>query len=644
MPEHKSPQTGIQEHRTFEAQIRATDENSRTVELSFSSELPYERWFGPEILSHDDGAVDLSRLLEVGTVLFTHGRDPNLGRMPIAKIEKAWVDPKERKGRAQITFDDDEDSDRVFQKVKKGLIKGVSVGYSVSSWEEVAAGKKSANGRFTGPAYIAIKWEPLEISIEPTPADPSVGVVRNANDMTAPAGGRADISNTNKEDEKDMVERDMMDVQTSQAVDESAVREEAVRAERQRVSEITALCREFDMDPGEFIEKGTTVDQVRTAILEKLREKMKPLSTGTEVRVEKDEADKFRSAASDAILLRAGKAIEKPADGARDLRGMKLRDLAIECLVRSGRTNAHRLNDDELFRAALTPDSQFASILSNAVNKSMATAYKAARPTYQVWTGRGSNPDFKAATHYQISEAGELLPMTQSGEFKFDEMSDQGVSKAIATFGREWGITRQALINDDIGVLTRIPEAYVRAASRGINKLVYKMLGTNPAIYDGKTLFHEDHKNLGTAGALSTATLSEARAAMRKQKNLRGKETLNIGPTFLIVPASLETDAEKLLISISDPASSNSGVANVFRNSLTLVVDAELDDYSTKEYYLAASPADIDTIEVTYLNGDDMPKLESQVGFDFLGIKWRIYIDYGVTVLDYRGLFKNPGA
>lgn len=173
---------GIQLPRTIPAQIRAVDENSRTVELSFSSELPYDRWFGPEILSHDEGAIDLNRLLTVGTVLFTHGKDPNLGRMPVAKIDKAWIDTKEKKGRAQITFDDDEDSDKVFQKIKKEIIKGVSVGYSVSSWEEVMPGKTSANGRFTGPAEIAIKWEPIEISIEPTPADPVVGVGRNLED------------------------------------------------------------------------------------------------------------------------------------------------------------------------------------------------------------------------------------------------------------------------------------------------------------------------------------------------------------------------------------------------------------------------------------------------------------------------------
>lgn len=639
MPKHKRPLTGMQEHRIFDAQIRAKDENSRTVELSFSSELPYDRWFGPEILCHDDGAVDLARLLEVGTVLFSHGKDPNYGRMPIAKIEKAWIDEGERKGKALVTFDDDEDSDRVFQKIKKGMVKGVSVGYSVSSWEEVAAGKTSANGRFTGPAYIAIKWEPIEISIEPTPADPSVGVGRNAEEMTVSADGRTENIIFNKED-KNM---DKNEIKTPEAVDESAVRAEAVKAERQRVSEITAMCRDFDADPKEYIEKGSTIDEVRAAMLEIAKQRMKPLSTGTGVRVEKDETDKFRAAASDAILMRAGRTIDKPADGARDLRGMRLRDLAVECLSRAGRANAHRLDDDTLFREALSPDSQFASVLSNTVNKSMATAYKAARTTYQLWTGRGSNPDFKAATHYQISEAGELLPMSQSGEFRFDEMKDQGVTKAVATFGRAWGITRQALINDDLGVLTRIPEAYVRAASRGINKLVYKMLGANPVIYDGKALFHADHNNLATGGAPSVQTLSEGRKLMRTQKNLRGQETLNIAPAYIIVPAALETEVDKLLNSIADPAGANSGVANPFRNSLTPVVDAELDTFSDKSWYLAANPGDVDTIEVTYLNGDDMPKLESQVGFDFLGIKWRIFIDYGVTVLDYRGLVKNPG-
>ncbi len=137
--------------------------------------------------------------------------------------------------------------------------------------------------------------------------------------------------------------------------------------------------------------------------------------------------------------------------------------------------------------------------------------------------------------------------------------------------------------------------------------------------------------------------MGEARRAMRSQKNLRGLETLNISPQYLIVPAALETQAEQFLNSISDPAFNNANIVNPFRNKLKLVVDPELDVYSEDAWYLAASPFDCDTIEVTYLNGSDMPTLESAISFDNLGMKWRIFIDYGVTAIDYKGLYKNAG-
>ena len=78
-------------------------------------------------------------------------------------------------------------------------------------------------------------------------------------------------------------------------------------------------------------------------------------------------------------------------------------------------------------------------------------------------------------------------------------------------------------------------------------------------------------------------------------------------------------------------------------NKLKLIVDPELDVYSEDAWYLAASPYDCDTIEVTYLNGSETPTLESNIPFDNLGMKWRIYMDYGVTAIDYRGLYKNAG-
>lgn len=146
--------------------------NERKFKLSFSSEEPYERWWGTEILSHAEGAVDLDRLNSIGCVLFNHNRDRIVGKVLSAEVT-------EGRGSAVICFDEDEDSETIYQKVASGTLKGVSVGYVVDVWEDVATNKKSNDGRFTGPCSIATRWTPYEISIVSVPADPTVGVGRS---------------------------------------------------------------------------------------------------------------------------------------------------------------------------------------------------------------------------------------------------------------------------------------------------------------------------------------------------------------------------------------------------------------------------------------------------------------------------------
>ncbi|QOT12967.1 peptidase [Paenibacillus sp. JNUCC32] len=645
--------------RTLTFQRDTVNESDRTVELSFSSEAPYERYFGSEILSHDPEAIDLSRLEEVGVLLFSHGRDAKYGRMPIGSIEKVWLDSSQRKARALVKFDDDEDSDRVFQKVLKGIIKGVSVGYSVSSWEEVKAGKSSANGRFTGPAYVALKWQPFEISVEPTPADPSVGVGRSHNDesedegmkglkmlalaaqglMHAPDTG-AGAGGGNPAPEGG--ERAGAPANTPPGIDPEALKRQAMEAERSRVSGISQLCRDFGLDANPFIQDGSTLEKVKDAILTKQRESRAPHPSGIEFGAE--DQDKFRDAATDGLLMRAGRSIIKPAAGALELRSIRLRDLAVECLERAGVQGAHRMSDEDLLRRALSPDSTFQSILSNAASKTLSQAYQEAPTTFQYWTGKGSNSDFKAAEHYRISEAGDLELTPQNGLIPYDTaMKDEKVTKAVLTYSKRWGFTREAFINDDLGVLNKVPAAYVIGAKRGINKLVYKMLATNPLIFDSEKLFSAAHNNLGTPGAISTTTMSEGRKKMRTQKGIRNEATLNIAPKFLLVPAEQETGAAQYIRSEADPEGKHSGVTNVFRNSMDIIVDAELDQYSEYAWYLAADPNIADTIEVTYLRGQEEPTLETDIAFDRLGMDFRIYFDYGVTILDSRGLFMNPG-
>lgn len=154
--------------------VRAAEgeENSRRRIVSFSSEEPYRRWFGMEILDHADGAVDLERLNSVGVLLFNHNTNTVLG-----KVVRAWVE--NNRGMAEVEFDTDEDAERIFSKVKNETLKTTSVRYDVGAWEEVRAGDTSADGRYTGPCEVARKWTPLEVSIVSVPADATVGVDRS---------------------------------------------------------------------------------------------------------------------------------------------------------------------------------------------------------------------------------------------------------------------------------------------------------------------------------------------------------------------------------------------------------------------------------------------------------------------------------
>lgn len=152
---------------------RSTEEpDSRKRTISFSSEAPVRRYFGMEILDHGEGAVNLTRLNEVGVLLFNHDVDQVLG-----KVLRSWVE--NGRGYAEVEFDTDAEAEKIFGKVQSGTLKTTSVRYSVDAWEEVRAGAVSVDGRFSGPCRIARRWTPSEVSIVSVPADATVGVGRS---------------------------------------------------------------------------------------------------------------------------------------------------------------------------------------------------------------------------------------------------------------------------------------------------------------------------------------------------------------------------------------------------------------------------------------------------------------------------------
>ena len=425
--------------------------------------------------------------------------------------------------------------------------------------------------------------------------------------------------------------------------------QEEIKAERARIFEINAMAESFGVGKDsrdKWIENGTSVEEVRKEIMNKMMAEKdnKPLPAPTTVEVVADERDKFKAAAADALAIRCGLTVDKPAAGSEELRGASLYDLAKESLIRSGAMP--RTSDRmEVVRAALgNSSSDFPYLLANTANKSMMTAYELAPVTYPVWTKRGNLSDFKAATRHQISEFGALAEVQEGGEYKQTALSETKESIQLKKYGNIFSITREAVINDDLQALSDIPAKQGAAARFTVESFVYGILTANAALADGVALFEATtHKNLdGTGAALAVSSLGAAMAAMRLQKGLAGKQTLNISPAYLIVPASIETAALQLINSSVDP-SKNNATPNPFQNRLSVVTCPILDAASKTAWYLAAAPGFVDTVEVAFLNGQDMPYLEQKIGFQVDGMEFKVRMEFGAKALDYRGLYKNVG-
>ena len=416
----------------------------------------------------------------------------------------------------------------------------------------------------------------------------------------------------------------------------------AKKEEFQRQNNIRILCRnlkieEKDMD--EMLNDATcTIGKANERALAIMQERYKPTDP-PKCKVTEDEADKKRAAIVDGLFLRHGGVLEKPAPGADEFRNRRFVDIARMVLEDAGERGINVLTERELLKRALTTTSALASIADNIAHKSMSSGYVEVGTTYQEWTQTGSNSDFKLAKRYLIYDAMAPVQIPEGGEFSYSELQDASVGVQLATYGDATNFSREMMINDDLGVLTSVPRLMRASMERYKNYLAYQ------ALVKAEN-YSNDKGNLGTAAALSVKSLGEAKKLMRKQK-LGEKMVLNIVPKYLIIPAALETTAEQLLTSTADPEGKNSGVsnpANRSRSNLELIVDATLDELSGETaYYLVATKGQVHTIEVCYLNGNSAPIIETGTDFNTLGIKFRMYHDFAINVLDTRGLVKNPG-
>lgn len=428
-------------------------------------------------------------------------------------------------------------------------------------------------------------------------------------------------------------------------------------AERDRIRQIEAMCNHFEMDAREFIDGGISVSDVREAIMKRLMKDNAPISQTGHVDVILDAADKFRAAAGDALVMRSGIEVTNPAEGARDLMGMSLRDMAIECLVAEGQTGLNRRSSDEIYglvsRQFFNPTAAFPAILDNAINKAYVEGHKKVAVTFDRWTKKGSLKDFKVAdNNYLAGPVGEFLEVPEGGELKHDTIKDaKRPTRKLRTYGRQFTLTRQAFINDDIDLITKMPARYAASARKTINKQCCQIMVNNPAIYDGTALFSSAHGNLVITGTgITQASMQAMIMALQTQKD-EFDEAIIVRPAKILVPIGYAFDMYTMFYSPAINTSTNTQAVNPlyrYREQIEIIEEPTLNALcggfgNVMPWFLIGAEDDTDFIEVDYLNGQEIPNIRRMETPGTLGFIWDIYLDWGISVMDFRGAIKNPG-
>jgi hypothetical protein len=706
----------LQTRADVRLQPETIDAAARTIEMVWSTGAPVRRrdlFTGrryDEVLSLDPRHVDLSRLNAGAPLLNAHGVHTLHGVLGV--VERAWIaragDAFE--GRALVRFSEREDVEPLWQDIRAGIIRSVSVGYAVRAYEVIEQdGSASADaGGVKVPLWRAIDWQPLELSAVPIAADQAAGF-RNRQDLTpchlihrataaphpeteamnqqtpvAESPAATDTSTLTNEEtvtrqnaetavtagdkiptaaeqpeqpvptRADDASREPIDHPSSpdrsvrDDPDAEDIARRVVAEERARIAGIYDAARKLAINTAvadDLVRRGATLDEARGLLIDTAAARDQAIETRPHIRNGGlDERETRRAAVEAALLHRFDPHRYQMTEPAREWRGYSLIEMARTLLQGEGQ-RLRGLSRDEIATRALHTTSDFPAILAAVTNKTLRDAYEAAPRTFPPIARRATAADFKDIHRLQIGEAPQLEKVNEAGEFKRGTIGEAKERYRIETWGKVIGITRQVIINDDLDAFTRVPSLFGTAAATLESDVVWGIITANPIMGDGVALFHGNHKNLTATGtALDVASLGKARAAMARQPGLDGKTVLNIRPTFLVVPSSLELTAEQLIAQNLAPATSANVVPQSIR-SLSVIAEPRLDPASGAiPWYLFASPSAIDTIEYAYLEGQDGVFIETRNGFDVDGLEIKARLDFGAKAIDWRGMHKNAGV
>lgn len=593
-------------------------------------------------------------------IFYAHDSYKGVGHTESIRVENGELVAEGRISRSNGYAED------VIQSGLKGFPWQASVGGYITGRRELAEGEsETVNGRTVeGPATIATHFELKEISFvelgadDDTTATVSAGFFRKETDMESKKetleAGAVDKVFTPETDVKEIVANAV-----NSAVDELKLQLQKEADERKRVDEITARDAQYGNAElkAKAITEGWTADKYELEALRASREAVPFTPVG-----QNNYTDETLEAAA---LLSSGISAERVAKSfprgdevvasAEKLQGIGLRELIeVAAHQRGSHVGQFRGNASGWLRAAYST-AGLSDLLSNTLNKGLLQWYGAGDQGWREIVNEVSVKDFKVFEQNYLTTAFPFEEVAPGGEIKHGSAGDETYTNRAKTHAVIFELSREMIINDDLGAFMTIPQRLGQAAARTLGKRVWAAILGNGNSPDGNAFFSAAHGNLVTGAdyALGVDGLSYARAVFAKQTDGNG-DAIDVLPSFIAAPPEIGAIAEMLFSAtyVNETTTANKARPNLNPNAgkCKPIISAQLSNannagYSSTAYYLFADPNVIPAVQIAYLNGVKVPKIEQgALDFDRLGVGYRAYFDYGVALIDYRGAVKVTGA
>lgn len=664
------------------AEIRAGSVNveKRTAELVWTTGAKVLRGFFNrfyEELSLDPKHVRMTRLASGNApMLDAHNRWSI--RDQIGVVESAKLDGD--KGTATVRFSQRAEVEPIWQDVVAGIIRNVSMGYEVHLYRQI----EKTDDKI--PTYRAEDWEPHEISLVPVGADP--GATVRSEDGAAPPDVPTHpcIFVSRSQETPSMTATPITPpppkAETTPApapVPEAGAERAAAEArgkklEQERVAGILHSVRAAKLDQSvadKLIKDDVPLEEARAQVFNLLAERDEEHPTRQHVRIEVGEEDgqKWLRGVSAWLFEKAGNGVVRRAhemkargfetvdlDGG-EFRGMKIVDIARMCVERAGGSLKGIYSDLEIIKRALSTrgsgmatTGDFAVLFENVLFKQMRASYETQAHTWRRWMGTDTVSNFLTHNRFLNGSFGTLPVVKEHGEYKNLAIPD-GAKNTISTEtrGAIISLSRQAMINDDMGALSDVAVRFGTTAGRSIEVEAYALLSQNsglgPTMSDTNPFFHSSRGNVGTGSTLAVAAISADKQKMREQKDISSNDYLDLMPAIALVPLALE-DALKVLNNDAydhDGSNPKYQKSNVARGLFRDIVSSPRLSWSTTRRYMFTEAKE--AFKVVFLEGSgEGPFMESQEEFRVDGLSWKARIDFKVNPYDPKTALTNAGT